>query len=480
MATLDNDIWFTGPVSDAIALVSQKNCTFLVYIHDDSEKTDTLNKVFQEEKVIKTIKEDTIALAMQKDSENAKMFGQYYPIQAVPILYFIRQGTIRDFGIETITSQEIIDKINATNTIQTSSVPLTETSTTSAPPPQQAPTQVSTEPSSTVSEEQAEAKKAEMQKQLEKIRKERAEREQREAKEREIKRRQESKAMQEAQQSQTDKQNKVYFDKIKKERQEDEAHRKRVREQIARDRAEKIAQRTAEKQRLQAREIASSNNSGGNINNVNNHEFSNLSIRQLDGSNIRHQFKATDTMSTVREWIQQNRTDDTGKPYKLSSQFPTRLFTESDDNTSLTNLNLCPSATMIMKPLKTSPSSSSSLVDTSLAGYVMSAYDFVYGILLMLFNMSTGILSSMFPTHGMRPLTAPSQNVQQPITRPLRGGQRLGGEGLSSGESSAMQQNETLKRSNPYKTRINTLRDDDQENDDEKRATYNGNSVNHE
>lgn len=33
------------------------------------------------------------------------------PTQTVPILYLIKQGTIKDFGVETITSQELIDKI---------------------------------------------------------------------------------------------------------------------------------------------------------------------------------------------------------------------------------------------------------------------------------------------------------------------------------------------------------------------------------
>lgn len=44
------------------------------------------------------------------------------------------------------------------------------------------------------------------------------------------------------------KQNKQYFDKIKKEKREDEEHRRRIKEQIARDRAEQMAARQAAKQ----------------------------------------------------------------------------------------------------------------------------------------------------------------------------------------------------------------------------------------
>lgn len=133
-----------------------------------------------------------------------------------------------------------------------------------------------------------------MQKQLEQVRKERAEREKEDAKDREIKRRQEAKMLQEAQQSRVDKENKIYFEKIKKERQEDEAHRKRVREQIARDRAEKIAQRNAEKQRQNSTFTTLPTDEGASSSSLNDdsrHAYSNLNIRQLDGSNIRHQFE---------------------------------------------------------------------------------------------------------------------------------------------------------------------------------------------
>jgi hypothetical protein len=35
-------------------------------------------------------------------------------------------------------------------------------------------------------------------------------------------------------------------------------------------------------------------------------------------------------------------------------------------------------------------------------------------------------------------------------------------------------------RRNPYATRVNTLQEEEDVDDDEKRSTYNGNSVNHE
>lgn len=501
-----SDIWFDGPIAEAISLVAEKQCVFLVYIHDESEKTNTLNDTLKDEQVTKAIRESTVAVAMERNSENAALFGQYYPIQTVPILYFIKQGTIRDFGIETLTSQEIIDKINAVNQIsvvpapQPASAPAPVAPATPVPAPQPSTNDTThtvdtASTSNTDTTRKAEqndeinAKKAEMQKQLEQMRKERAEREKQEAKDREIKRRQEAKMLQEAQQSRVDKENKIYFEKIKKERQEDEAHRRKVREQIARDRAEKIAQRNAEKQRqnstaspttLSTEEGATSSSS---LNNSSHHAYSNLNIRQLDGSNIRHQFEATSTLSEVRHWIQENRTEDVKKPYKLSSQFPTRLFTDADDDTALKDLNLCPSATIIMKPLKAGSSSARSVISGNnggVTGYIYSAFDFVYGFIIALINLLTGLLATLFPTNGMSPVDVPAPQHQQPLIRNMRGGQRLGGEGVSA-ESSATASSSAAQKRNPYATRVNTLHsEDDSEDEDKKRSTYNGNSVNHE
>ena len=98
--------------------------------------------------------------------------------------------------------------------------------------------------------------------------------------------------MQEAKQSKVDKENKIYFEKIKKERLEDEAHRKKVRQQIATDRAEKIAQRNAEKQRKSSSSFDSSEIIGVNANKTTkDHDCSYLNIRQLDGTNVRHRFE---------------------------------------------------------------------------------------------------------------------------------------------------------------------------------------------
>lgn len=48
-----------------------------------------------------------------------------------------------------------------------------------------------------------------------------------------------------------DKQNRIHLEKVKKERKADEEYKKKVKEQIAKDRADQIAARKVEKQRIE-------------------------------------------------------------------------------------------------------------------------------------------------------------------------------------------------------------------------------------
>lgn len=71
------------------------------------------------------------------------------------------------------------------------------------------------------------------------------------ARENEIKRREEGRLAQETRQSLQEKQNKIYLEKVKKEKRENEEYKRKVKEQIARDRENQIAATKAEKRRLE-------------------------------------------------------------------------------------------------------------------------------------------------------------------------------------------------------------------------------------
>jgi hypothetical protein len=144
-------------------------------------------------------------------------------------------------------------------------------------------------------------------------------------------------------------------------------------------------------------------------------------------------------------------------PFKLFAQFPNRNFDIGDEQRTLLELKLCPSGTLIMKPIKnasTAYSASSNATSTSgWMNYLYSASDTIYNTVSSVGNSVASYLVT--PTNAPEP------------------GQRLGGGGASSASSSPA--SVSAPRSN-----INTLNSVKYKKDDDERQTYNGNSVNQE
>ncbi|KAF7725875.1 hypothetical protein EC973_009207 [Apophysomyces ossiformis] len=350
-------------------------------------------------------------------------------------------GTIKDFGTHEITKQDIIEKLNALNPDAMSA------NVSAATQPQEQPSGSNQGKSSDDSEDKL--KKEKIKKQLEEAKKQRQEKERQEIREREIKRREEGKELQKAQQSIEDRQNKLYFAKLKKEKREDEEHRQKIREQIARDREEQMAERQRKKADANSTERSSSNPTPKT---VRHHDESHLSIRQLDGSTMRRKFEATDKLAAVKRWIDQNRTDG-DQPYKLLSQFPTRQFSIGDEEKTLRELDLCPSGTIIMKIVKNVSHAYSTNDGYGMVDYAYSAGGLVYNTVSSVGSTLFGIVSSFLPGEGNTTNQTPQDE----------GGQRLG------------RAPSTSTRGN-----VNTFRSSESDADKDYRGTYNGNSTNQE
>lgn len=125
-------------------------------------------------------------------------------------------------------------------------------------------------------------------------------------------------------------------------------------------------------------------------------------------------------------------------PFKLFAQFPNRNFDIGDEQKTLLELKLCPSATLIMKPVKNVTAAYSA--KTAGGGW----FDYLYSVGNNVYNSVSEVGTSV-ANYLVTPTAVPEP------------GQRLGGSSSSS-------------------SNINTLKKDDDNN----RHTYNGNSVNHE
>ncbi|KAF9921213.1 hypothetical protein FBU30_008793 [Linnemannia zychae] len=211
-------------------------------------------------------------------------------------------------------------------------------------------------------------------------------------KQREINRRASSKLLSDAQKELKEKQAKKLKDQIEKDKREEIEYKKRVKQALEEDKARRKAER--EKARAETATSAAQSspidspivlpsdiraqNSGllqarNDAASALAFESSRLNIRLFDGSSIRNTFKATDTLEQVRDWINANQEGE-DNAYNIVQLIPPRTFT--DESKMLRDLELCPSATLVLKKTTTSSlaygGSSDGAVPT-LIGYGWSA-----------------------------------------------------------------------------------------------------------
>nr|XP_002121999.1 UBX domain-containing protein 1 [Ciona intestinalis] len=137
----------------------------------------------------------------------------------------------------------------------------------------------------------------------------------------------------------------------KREKREDMIARQRVKEQIAMDRAEKLAREEKEKQeRMQASPGVSASNTATAATSVTSikkeHTHARLQIRLPNGGTLVEKFSAKEQLSAVKLYIELNRKDGDVTPFMLITAFPKKRFTEEEMNMSLESLDLAPSAVL--------------------------------------------------------------------------------------------------------------------------------------
>lgn len=143
--------------------------------------------------------------------------------------------------------------------------------------------------------------------------------------------------------SQPSSQSDRYQQRLWKHRQEDAEERKRILRLVQTDRKEQRANQEYHQRRY-------SQNSPKPRAMSRSQAESRMVIRLFDGSAIKHIFDSSQTLDSVRQWIDENRTD-SDAPYTLMQTFPRKKFSPSEETRTLRELDLVPSTTLILKPV---------------------------------------------------------------------------------------------------------------------------------
>lgn len=196
---------------------------------------------------------------------------------------------------------------------------------------------------------------------------------------------------------------------LKKKQQEAREERQRILQAIEADKAERkarLAAARAERKQVAAVEAqqaeygapstplpAAKSRSGGRLS-----EHAAIQVRLFDGSTIRNRFSSSDTLKDVRQWVDESRQD--GKDaftFKiLLTPLPSRTIDITEEDKTLRDLELIPSATLILVhiPKSVSPYSRGA-VPASWAATQQVEQNIFQRVLSFILSIPTGIFSGL-------------------------------------------------------------------------------------
>ncbi|XP_010188736.1 PREDICTED: UBX domain-containing protein 4 [Mesitornis unicolor] len=355
---------------------------------------------WEDEKVTEAASDGFVAIKIDTKSEACLQFSQIYPVVCVPSSFFIGDNGIPlEVIAGSVSVEELVTRIHKVKQMHTvKGQPLENGSQSSAPCPSSpshgapentqsraaeccdSPESVMTETmqpsadganSGQASQEVANAsdeqvsdaqpvndltlKVERITKKLEERREEkRKEEEQKEIK-KEIERRKTGKEMLEYKRRQEEELTKRMLEERNREKAEERAARERIRQQIAMDRAERAARFAKSKEEAEAAKAAALQAKQAEIearkeaSQRERSAIARIQFRLPDGSSFTNQFPSEARLEEARQFAAQTVGNAYGN-FSLATMFPRREFTREDYGKKLLDLELAPSASVVLLP----------------------------------------------------------------------------------------------------------------------------------
>ncbi|GFO30343.1 ubx domain-containing protein 4-like [Plakobranchus ocellatus] len=476
--------WFQGDIPSAIKTAKTNKSVFIVFIAGDCDKTREMENNLHSEEVTRLCEQNkAVAVKLAGGSNDCKFFSQIYPVVVIPSIFFIGDnGVPLEVIGECKSAEEFREKVKKTLEIQKStsataaeaassiesagaSAQAEQKSSDAASPITNAAEEVdetgsgddnsNTQGKQSLEERVDRAKELLEQKRQEKMRKEAEE-----ARQKEIERRNIGQGVQKLREQQKEMQLLEAKRELQKEKENDRLARQKVKEEIERDRAEKALKFNKQKnEQAQAREEENRRKLAEQQaalaeEQARRSDIARIQFRMADGSFLTQQFPATETFRTIEEFIIQHL----GSEVSLSTSFPRRMFTAADRDKTLQELQLAPSAAILVIPRGQSGSEIRSSRDAGLVAnitnLVLSPFFFVWNILCSLLGFS-----------GSSP---PSPQEQTSSGGSAATSSDRNRSGLQKGPATSNSRQEGAIR------RFRNTQDDD---DEDERNTWNGNST---
>ncbi|XP_056127326.1 UBX domain-containing protein 4 isoform X2 [Rhinichthys klamathensis goyatoka] len=425
--------WFEGSIPAAIASAKQRKSVFVVVITGSDDQSSQLISSWETESVSDAVENCCVAIRVDAQSETCVQFSQIYPVVCIPSSFFIGENGIpleviagsvpadelkrriikvtqmhteQIEGGETDTERPdqtpVCDSQDASNSSSATSkeslsVPMEEDGASGYVTPGEDKSLRSEDASQP--DEPLDARVERLTKKLEERREQKKKAEEENELKKEVERRKMGKEVLDYKKKQEDEKTKRLLDERNREKAEEKAARERVKQQIALDRADRAARYAQNQQDTEATRLAAlqaraaEHEAKRDATQRERSAVARIQFRLPDGSSFTNQFPSEARLQEVRQFAAQEVGNRYGQ-FSLATMFPRREFTAEDLEKSLLELELTPSASIVLLP---SSRPSSAVVRSSAGGGVWALLGSLLYPLLAVWRIIRGFLFSAAP-----------------------------------------------------------------------------------
>lgn len=107
------ELWYSGAVVDAVREAKSRRALFVVYVRDDNEQSEVVDKLWSDVWAKASDAWNMIVLRLNKGSEGCNQFTAIYKVQAYPTIYFIngQNGQVLKVVDQTIEDSNKLHEI---------------------------------------------------------------------------------------------------------------------------------------------------------------------------------------------------------------------------------------------------------------------------------------------------------------------------------------------------------------------------------
>uniref|UniRef100_A0A8C2D3X3 UBX domain-containing protein 4 n=1 Tax=Cyprinus carpio TaxID=7962 RepID=A0A8C2D3X3_CYPCA len=469
--------WFEGSIPAAIAAAKERRCVFVVVITGSDGQSAQLMSGWETDSVSEVAQNCCVAIRLDAQSEACVQFSQIYPVVCVPSSFFIGEnGVPLEVIAGSVTEDELQRRILRVTQMHTQQIEDAErvdqtdahgsaaSKESLCVPPEEhresghvTPAEEERQPDQALDD-----KVQRLTKKLEERREQKKKAEEENELKKEVERRKTGKEMLDFKRQQEEEKTKRLLEERNREKAEERAARERVKQQIALDRADRAARYAQSQQDAEAARLAAlqARDAKRDAAQRERSAVARIQFRLPDGSSFTNQFPSETRLLEARQFAAQEVGNRYGQ-FSLATMFPRREFTAEDLEKSLLELDLAPSASIVLLPQSSRPSNT--VVHSSAGGGVWAMLGSLLYPLLAVWRFISGFLFSSPPP--------PAAAQNQPTTN------TYGSSAAAEPQRDAVRKRVHEKRPEDFKKEGKIYRLRTQEDNEDDNNTWNGNST---